>query len=143
MLLFFWLNHFLDDREEIGEIFSFVFGEIQDKKKVFWNFLTFSELFSARPPSETLQVQSRGAPKILHSTTVYLGLKFKSSICINHLINDVSFLDCFVRANVTFILVTEKKTSLLLKTHILGYCKHSKFMKFILFWLEQASSDIK
>ena len=42
---------------------------------------------------------------VLH--TVYLGLKFKSSICINHLINDVSFLDCFVRANVTFILVTE------------------------------------
>ncbi len=49
---------------------------------------------------------------------MYVRLKFKSSICINHLINDVSFLDCFVGANVTFILVTEKNWFVAQNTHL-------------------------
>ena len=42
VLLFFWFNNFLEAREEIEKFFRSFFGGIEDKKKFFWNFLTFN-----------------------------------------------------------------------------------------------------
>ena len=36
-----WLDHFLDSRAQIHQIFAFSFGKIEDAKKSFWDELTF------------------------------------------------------------------------------------------------------
>ena len=43
----FWLDHFLDSRAEIHQIFALIFWKIEDTKKSLWDWLSFSiSLFS-------------------------------------------------------------------------------------------------
>ena len=47
MAFSFWLDHFLDSRAEIHQIFEMFFWKIKDTKKSFWDKLTFKEAIAA------------------------------------------------------------------------------------------------